>query len=144
VANATKGQSPHDGAHGDTHAGEHAHGAGRYWGVWALLICGTIGTVITGRIDLGAGNILVALLIASVKASLVVLFFMHMTEAPAANRIVFVTSVVFAIVLIIGVFGDLWTRNEMTLPSVAPSTLGPEFEVPMAATKPQGQPPGHE
>jgi hypothetical protein len=39
-------------------------------------------------------------------------------------------SIVFAIVLIIGVFGDLWTRNEMTLPSAAPSTLGPEIQVP--------------
>jgi hypothetical protein len=36
---------------------------------------------------------------------------------------------VFSIVLIIGVFGDLWTRNEMTLPSAAPSTLGPEIQV---------------
>ena len=27
----------------------------------------------------------------------------------------------------IGVFGDLWTRNPMTLPSAAPSTFGPEL-----------------
>jgi cytochrome c oxidase subunit 4 len=108
----------------------HTHGAGRYWLVWAMLIIGTIVTVITGRRDLGAANLPIALIIATTKATLVVLFFMHMTETPTANRIVFVTSLVFAIVLIIGVFGDLWTRNEMTLPSAAPSTLGPEIEVP--------------
>ena len=66
---------------------------------------------------------------------------MHMTETPTANRIVFVASIVFAIVLIIGVFGDLWTRNEMTLPSAAPSTLGPEIEVPTSGIP---SPPPHE
>jgi cytochrome c oxidase subunit IV len=97
---------------------------------------GTVLTVITGRIDMGAGNIFVALAIASTKATLVILFFMHMIDTPAANRIVFVTSIVFAIVLIVGVFGDLWTRNEMTLPSAAPSTEGPEIEVPPSAANP--------
>jgi cytochrome c oxidase subunit 4 len=107
----------------------HTHGVGRYWLVWAALIAGTIGTVITGRMDLGQFNILIALLIATTKASLVVLFFMHMTETPTANRIVFITSLVFAVVLIIGVFGDLWTRAGMTLPSIAPSTEAPEITV---------------
>jgi cytochrome c oxidase subunit IV len=111
----------------DGHA-EHAHGAGRYYVVWAALIIGTILTVATGTRDLGNWNLPLALIIATTKATLVVLFFMHMTETPTANRIVFVTSLVFAIVLIIGVFGDLWTRNGMTLPSAAPSTEGPEIE----------------
>jgi cytochrome c oxidase subunit 4 len=131
VANPSK----HDEGHG---GGEHAHGVGRYIAIWIALLVGTGLTVWTGRMDLGAGNIFLALAIASIKATLVVLFFMHMIETPAANRIVFVTSIVFAIVLIIGVFGDLWTRNAMTLPSAAPSTEGPEIQVPGSAT------PGHE
>jgi cytochrome c oxidase subunit 4 len=126
----------HDEGHG-----EHSHGVGRYFAVWIALLCGTALTVITGRIDLGAGNIVLAIAIATVKATLVVLFFMHMTETPAANRIVFVVSIIFAIVLIIGVFGDLWTRNPMTLPSAAPSTEGPEIEVPASAMP---TPPPHE
>jgi cytochrome c oxidase subunit 4 len=118
----------------------HAHGGGRYWGVWFALIVGTVITVITGRMDLGAMNIFLAMIIATTKASLVVLFFMHMTETPTANRIVFAASLVFAVVLIIGVFGDLWTRNDMTLPSMAPSTLGPEIQ----AEAPHGAPaPAH-
>jgi cytochrome c oxidase subunit 4 len=129
VANATKDEG---------HGGEHAHGIGRYLAVWIALICGTVLTVVTGRMDLGAGNIFVAITIATIKATLVVLFFMHMIDTPAANRIVFVVSLVFAIVLIIGVFGDLWTRNAMTLPSAAPSTEGPEIQVPTSAL------PGHE
>ena len=98
----------------------HAHGAGRYFVVWALLIIFTATTVITGHMDLGAANLPLALVIASIKATLVVLFFMHMTEAPGANRLVFVVSLVFSLVMMIGVFGDLWTRNPMSLPSAAP------------------------
>lgn len=118
--------------HQDDGHGEdtHAHGVGRYYLVWGALIVGTILTVITGRRDLGAMNLPLAMTIATIKASLVVLFFMHMTETPTANRIVFGASIIFALLLIIGVFGDLWTRNEMTLPSAAPSTEGPEIVVP--------------
>ena len=103
------------------------HGVGRYYKVWAILIVCTVLTVWTGRMDLGAINIFLAMIIATFKATLVVLFFMHMSEAAGANRLVFVMSIVFAIVMMIGVFGDLWTRPEMTLPSAAPSTLGPEL-----------------
>jgi cytochrome c oxidase subunit 4 len=122
-----------DASHKEAEHGAHGHGAGRYWIVWGVLILGTILTVITGRRDLGEWNLFIALTIATTKASLVVLFFMHMTETPAANRIVFVTSLLFAVVLIIGVFGDLWTRNGMTLPSAAPSTEGPEISAPAGA-----------
>ena len=61
--------------------------------------------------DLGDCNIVLAMAIATIKATLVVLFFMHMTEAAGANRLVFVVSLVFVVVMMIGVFGDLWTRN---------------------------------
>jgi cytochrome c oxidase subunit 4 len=104
----------------------HGHGVGRYFAVWAALLCFTAITVITGRTDLGSANLPIALIIATIKATLVVLFFMHMTEAPGANRLVFVVSLVFSIVLMIGVFGDLWTRNPMSLPSSAPTTEAPE------------------
>ena len=111
-------------------AGHKDHGTKRYWIVWAILLACTGLTVWTGRQDLGGLNIVIALVIATFKASLVVLFFMHMTEAAGTNRIVFITSFVFMLVMIFGVFGDLWTRNEMSLPSAAPSTLAPEIQVP--------------
>ena len=107
--------------------GEHVHGVGRYFLVWGILLACTLLTVWTGYKDLGWVNLPLALIIATFKATLVVLFFMHMTEAGGANRLVFVVSLVFALVMIFGVFGDLWTRNPMTLPSAAPSTLGPEL-----------------
>jgi cytochrome c oxidase subunit 4 len=116
-------------SHGD-HGAHAAHGSGRYWAVWIILLAFTGLTVWSGRQEWGAANLPVALIIATVKATLVVLFFMHMTEAAGANRIVFIVSVVFALVLIAGVFGDLLTRNVMSLPSAAPSTEGPEIQVP--------------
>lgn len=102
------------------HADAHAHGPGRYFVVWILLLIFTGTTVITGRMDLGEYNIVLALVIASIKASLVVLFFMHMTEAAGTNRLIFVVSIIFTIVMMTGVFGDLLTRNPMTLPTGNP------------------------
>ena len=123
-----------DTAHAD--AGHKDHGTKRYFIVWGILLLCTLLTVWTGYKDLGSLNIYIALAIAIFKASLVVLFFMHMTEAAGTNRIVFVTSFVFLLVMIFGVFGDLWTRNEMSLPSAAPSTEGPEIQVPEGAGAP--------
>jgi cytochrome c oxidase subunit 4 len=114
----------------------HDHGTKRYFIVWAILIVCTVLTVKTGYTDLGAWNLPLALTIATLKATLVVLFFMHMTEAAGTNRIVFVTSFVFMLVMIFGVFGDLWTRSEMSLPYHTPTTEGPEIAVPEGATPP--------
>lgn len=111
----------------EAHAG--THGAGRYFVIWAILLAFTGLTVWTGYMDLGAFNLPLAMVIATTKAILVILFFMHMTEAAGANRLVFSASFLFMFVMILGVFGDLWTRNPMTLPSSAPSTEGPEIEV---------------
>ena len=67
--------------HTDTHAGHagepHVLPLSIYWGVFFALVAGTILTVWTATIDLGALNLIVALAIASIKASLVILFFMH-------------------------------------------------------------------
>ena len=114
-------------------AGHKDHGTKRYFVVWIVLLLLTATTVWTGR---ASPNIYLAMAIAITKASLVVLFFMHMTEAAGTNRIVFITSFVFMIVMMLGVFGDLWTRNEMSLPSGAPSTLAPEIQVPGEAPAP--------
>jgi cytochrome c oxidase subunit 4 len=114
---ATSKAEAHDIAH---------HGPGRYFLIWFLLLVATVTTVWTGRIDLGAANLPLALTIATVKATLVVLFFMHLSEAHGMTRLVFVISVFFAILLIVGVFGDLLTRYQPSLPSESP--FPPEAE----------------
>ncbi|HWL51844.1 MAG TPA: cytochrome C oxidase subunit IV family protein [Chthoniobacteraceae bacterium] len=66
---------PHDAEH------FHAH-VKLYLGVGAALLLGTVVTVIVTQIHFGseAMNIAVGLLVAAIKASLVILFFMHMKE----------------------------------------------------------------
>ena len=113
----------------DSKAGHHATGPRSYFIVWAILLICTGLTVWTGYMDLGAVNLPLALSIATFKASLVIWIFMHMSEAAGTNRIVFVTSFVFMLVMIFGVFGDLWTRSQMSLPNHVPSTEGPEIQV---------------
>jgi cytochrome c oxidase subunit IV len=108
-------ENKHDGAQAEGH-----HGIGRYAAVWILLLILTAVTVATGRMDMGAANIWVAMAIAVTKATLVVLFFMHLWDASSVNRMVFVVSVLFLVVLILGVFGDLLTRMPMTLPHGGP------------------------
>jgi cytochrome c oxidase subunit 4 len=48
-----------------------------YFTVWAALMCLTVTTAAVSYLDLGAFSIVVALLIATLKGSLVMLFFMH-------------------------------------------------------------------
>jgi cytochrome c oxidase subunit 4 len=115
-----------------SHAESHAevHGPGRYFLIWGILLGFTILTVVTGRMDLGAANLPIALTIATVKATLVVLFFMHLSDAHGANRLVFVVSILFMLVLMLGVFGDLLTRNPISLPLGVPTFDNPEISVP--------------
>jgi cytochrome c oxidase subunit IV len=101
-------------------AHEGGHGIGRYALIWLILLVFTGLTIFTGRMDLGVANIFIALAIATTKATLVVLFFMHLWDMGGVNRLVFVVSVLFAIVLIIGVFGDLMVRLPITLPNGGP------------------------
>jgi cytochrome c oxidase subunit 4 len=113
VANQNKHIEAHDEAH--------EHGPGRYVVIWLLLLVATVTTVVTGRMDLGGANLPLAMMIATIKATLVVLFFMHLWDSEGINRLVFGVSILFVLVLLLGVFGDLWTRIPMALPVGAPS-----------------------
>jgi cytochrome c oxidase subunit IV len=56
---------------------EHIVSAKLYWLVWAILIVCTVLTAFVATIDLGKFNTVVALGIATFKATLVALIFMH-------------------------------------------------------------------
>jgi len=61
---------------------EHIVSAKLYWFIWLVLIVGTVITALVAKVDLGSyygidANTVVALLIATFKASVVVLIFMH-------------------------------------------------------------------
>jgi cytochrome c oxidase subunit IV len=116
-----------EGTHHAAAAHEGAHGIGRYIAVWLILLGLTVATVVTGKMT---GNIFLAMAIACTKATLVVLFFMHLYDEGGVNRLVFVVSVLFAVVLIVGVFGDIMTRLKVTLPNEGPMPFQGEHHAP--------------
>ncbi|HWA77223.1 MAG TPA: cytochrome C oxidase subunit IV family protein [Polyangiaceae bacterium] len=70
-------------------------------GILAALMVLTILTVSVTSIDLGAqGNLVVAMVIATIKAALVVAFFMHLVWDKKLHLILFLTSVLFLILFL--------------------------------------------
>jgi cytochrome c oxidase subunit IV len=66
--------------------------------VWAGLVVLTGATITVARIDLGFGNVIAALTLATIKASLVILFFMDLRhEEKIVRNILFVTLIILAI-----------------------------------------------
>lgn len=106
---------------------EHHAGAGKYLLVWIALLVLTVITVVTGRMDLGAHayNLALALVIATIKGTLVVLFFMHLAEHQGANRLVFSVSIVFVLLLIGLSIADPITRFA---PSNSPGSVKGAFK----------------
>ena len=111
----------HKEKHQGTNEEAHEHGPGRYVVIWMALLVFTVTTVVTGHMDLGAANLPLAMVIATIKATLVVLFFMHLWDSEGINRLVFVVALVFVVVLLLGVFGDLLTRMPEALPTGSPA-----------------------
>jgi cytochrome c oxidase subunit 4 len=63
--------------------------------VFAALVVLTVLTVAATWYDLGSWNLVIAMAIATVKASLVVLFFMHLKYDNPFNAIIFIAALVF-------------------------------------------------
>jgi cytochrome c oxidase subunit IV len=89
---------------------EHHSGPGKYVLVWVALMVLTLLTVFTGRMHLPNFGLLLALVIATVKGTLVALYFMHLAEHQGANRLVIGVSVLFVALLIIMPIADSATR----------------------------------
>jgi cytochrome c oxidase subunit 4 len=101
----------------------HSH-VGRYFAVLVALLVLTFATWGLSRFHIpGVWGVLVALGIACVKGALVALFFMHLWDQAGANRLVFVTSLVFVAVLVVIVLSDNATRFALANPPGAPGAL---------------------
>jgi cytochrome c oxidase subunit 4 len=68
-------------------------------------------TVEAARHDLGRWNFIVAVAIATVKALLIVLLFMHVRHSPPLTRIVVVAGIVWLAILFALTFADFSTRG---------------------------------
>ena len=79
--------------------------------VLLVLLFLTFITVGASRIDFGSANMLIAMAIASVKASLVIAIFMHLKWDTAINKIVFLSSFLFLSLLFVFTLADFATRR---------------------------------
>ena len=77
-----------------------------YWLIWFILIVGTVVTALVARVDLGTyhsidANTVVALFIATCKASVVVLIFMHVKYTNEKMTKAILLSAVFWLLLLL-------------------------------------------
>src|SRR5664279_4537313 len=86
-----------------------------YGGVLAALLALTAITVTAAGIDFGPYNTVIALVIATIKASLVALFFMHLRH-DKFNAVVFLGGVLFLGIFLIFTLFDINSRHTI-LPS---------------------------
>lgn len=85
----------------DDHGLAHTTPVALLVGILAVLMVLTIFTVSVTSIDLGAqGNLVVAMIIATIKAALVVAFFMHLVWDKKLHLILFLTSVLFLVLFL--------------------------------------------
>jgi cytochrome c oxidase subunit 4 len=98
------------------HAEHHIVPKRIYFLVFFALIVLTWVTTIVSTIDLGALNIYVALSIAIFKASLVVLFFMHVKYGSRLTKMIVLCGLYWLLLLLFIAMADLWTRGWMGVP----------------------------
>ena len=83
-----------------------------YFTIFFVLMVGTALTVWAGLQDFpGPLNVIVALTIAVVKATLVVLYFMHVRYSSRLIWVVFASALFWLGILFALTLGDYWTRG---------------------------------
>jgi cytochrome c oxidase subunit IV len=82
-----------------------------YVGVWIALMIGTILTLVAAEVDLGVFNNIVMLLIACTKASLVILFFMHVRWSTRLTWVVVASGFFWLLIMFSLTMSDYLTRG---------------------------------
>ena len=98
---------------------EHAHhivSPRVYVVILIALLIGTALTVWASFIDLGPWNPVIALAIATTKAMLVVLFFMHVWYSTRLTKMIVMSSVFWLLLLLFLTMADFGTRGWMGVP----------------------------
>jgi cytochrome c oxidase subunit 4 len=110
----------------------------------ALLVL-TVITVAAAGVHFGSSSIntVVALLIASAKASLVALFFMHLKYEKPVNAVIFVIGLLTLSLFLIFTLIDIESRHNLRPANLVPPPGGPtallEGEAPATATAAAGE-----
>ena len=132
-------------------AGHAAHGHGAhhddrnapkvYIGVLATLLFLTFVTVGASYINFGSPivNVIVALTIATVKASLVSLFFMHLIHDKPVNAIILVGAFAFLALFLIACYQDISARIPLEPANLKATTPAPQVQTnPNVSNPPAG------
>ncbi len=112
--------------HTDTHTAhaEHHDHSGIYLRILILLLILTGITVGASYIDFGTGNVAIALFIASIKAILVALFFMHLKDDKPVNGIIAMAGFIFLGIFLLFDLIDFNTRVKYQPFNYTPTVIG--------------------
>ena len=95
----------------------------KYLLTWIVLLVLTVVSWQISTLDLRGFDAAVMLGIAVIKATLVVLYFMHLRHARFANKLVVIVSALFVVLLVALTAGDVATRR--TFPAGAGDIVRP-------------------
>jgi cytochrome c oxidase subunit 4 len=87
-----------------------------YVGIWAILMVLTGLTVFVSFLELHDWNIVLALVIATIKGTLVVLFFMHLFYSSKLTKVTVIAALFFLFLLLALSMTDYLTRSWLTNP----------------------------
>lgn len=117
----------HDAGHGEHHGLGHVASKRVLLGTWGSLMVLTVVTVVASKIDLGSAgiNLAVAMLIATIKASLVCIFFMHLKYDKKFHTVVFLSAVLLATLFVTFTLMDSgqyqsdisWQKDDLSPPA---------------------------
>ena len=91
--------------------------------IFFALIAGTTVTVLAAFQNFGQFNIVIALGIATAKATLVVLYFMHARYSPRRTQLVIVCAVFWLAIMLALTLSDYQTRQQHLSRIVPPAAL---------------------
>ena len=97
----------------EEHPSQAVHGGAvtTYYTVFAVLIALTAATVGASYLPFGRAHTLIAMAIASAKAVLVLLFFMHLWHSPRLTWLVAFGSLLWLAIMMVLIWADYGTRN---------------------------------
>jgi len=100
-----------------------------YFVIFAALMIGTALTVWAAFQNFGKFNIVIALSIATIKAALVVLYFMHARYSPKRTQLVIICSVFWLAIMLALTLSDYDTRPHEMQPGVSRLNQPPAAQV---------------
>ena len=105
----------------DAHAAALHPTTGLYYSVFAALMVLLAITVAAAEVDLGQANFAVAAAIATTKAILIILYFMHVRYSRPLTWLMAGAGIAWLLILFSLTLGDYWTRERSPqLPSSEP------------------------